>query len=338
MSNIIKHNPGNEQNTLRLGNYKLNNGYVGDGISYEGYYPCISPSQGGYVIYEFKPEGGPSIRTANDEQSLISTTNQISGNQFTTKEECLEYFANELDKTCINMDYEPIITDSLYYLFDPAYSPSNTQSGQFMYNVGSQSSQPKASLPNTPEFLNSNGGVLSFNGVDDGFRLHIEESTLGLTDSVTMCAWLKIPETSKSADILWLGFDQITDEQLNFLYRFETWTPNTWSIVANYTLNNSNRGILHHEYENITLSSGWNFYSISLNIDGTYSFGLNGVEVKGGVIEGLTRWNVNMDACLVSGGVAYTPFEMGPLMMYNRGLTQDEVLYNYNTYKTRFGK
>mgnify|MGYP003845892375 CR=1 FL=1 len=81
-----------------------------------------------------------------------------------------------------------------------------------------------------------------------------------------------------------------------------------------------------NEIENITLSSGWNFYTISLNIDGTYSIMVNDVEVKGGVIENLSRWNVDVDACLVSGGVDFTLFDMGSLFIYNRGLNEDEIL------------
>ena len=157
--------------------------------------------------------------------------------------------------------------------------------------------------------------ALKFNGIDEGFRVHIPETILGVGNSITVSAWLRIPETSKSADVLWLGYDQITEEQLNFLYRFESWTPNTWSIVANYTLDGGSKGLVHHEIENITLSSGWNFYTISLNIDGTYSIMVNDVEVKGGVIENLSRWNVDVDACLVSGGVDFTLFDMGSLFI-----------------------
>jgi len=339
MSNIIKHSTNSDSNSLKLGNFYINTGYVGpNGMSYEGYYPCVTPPNGGYCIYESKPENGPSIMVVNNDEELINLTKGISGLELTTIGECLDYYASQPDKTCINRDFEPVITESLLYFFDPSYSPSNPMTSEFMYNLGSSNNVPKASLPSQPTISSENGGILKFNGVDEGFRVHIPETILGVGNSITVSAWLRIPETNKSADILWLGYDQITEEQLNFLYRFESWTPNTWSIVANYTLNDGSKGLVHHEIENITLSSGWNFYTISLNIDGTYSIMVNDVEVKGGVIENLSRWNVDVDACLVSGGVDFTLFDMGSLFIYNRGLNEDEILHNFNSQKLKYNK
>jgi len=337
MSNIIKHSTNNDQNTLRLGNFHINTGYVSsNGMSYEGFYPCITPSNGQYVIYESKSDNGPSIRVVNSVEELINLTNSLSDSDLTTLGECLDWFSNQPDKTCVNRDYEPIVTDSLCFHFDPSYSPSNPNNGEFFYNLGSKTSHHKITTPNQPSFSTENGGILSFNGVDDGFRVHIPDTTLGLSNSLTVCSWLRIPETSKSADILWFGYDQTTDEQLNFLYRFETWSPNTWSIVVNYTLNDGSKGFIHHEIENISLSSGWKYYTLSLNINGAYSISINSEEVKGGIIEYLSRWNVNMDACLVSGGVGYTPFDMGSLSIYDRGLSEEEVLHNFNSQKSKY--
>ena len=85
MSNIIKHSTNNDSNSLKLGNFYINTGYVGpNGMSYEGYYPCVTPPNGGYCIYESKPENGPSIMVVNNDEELINLTKGISGLDITT--------------------------------------------------------------------------------------------------------------------------------------------------------------------------------------------------------------------------------------------------------------
>ena len=125
MPNAIKYNVSAETLALKKGNFWIGTGDVGKGpTSSTGYYNGITPPSGGYTIYLNKESGGPSIYTVNNDTQLISLTNTIAGQTFTSTTQCLVYYAGQTDKVCFNRDYEPIITDGLVLNLDAGFDGS----------------------------------------------------------------------------------------------------------------------------------------------------------------------------------------------------------------------
>lgn len=168
MSNPIKYSTGSESNALKKGNLYIGTGDVGKGPSdVTGFYQGVSPSAGGYVIYMNKSgaPGGLSYHNAPTDAELISFTNNLAGESYTTVNECLVYYAGQSDKVCLNRDYESIVTDGLVFNLDAGFTPSYPKNGTTWYDVSTNTNN--GTLTNGPTFSSDDGGSVLFDGVDD---------------------------------------------------------------------------------------------------------------------------------------------------------------------------
>ena len=90
MPNGIKYSTDSQSLALKKGNFYIGTGDVGKGpTSTTGYYNGITPPAGGYTIYLNKASGGPSIYVASNDSELISITNKIAGESYSTAAQCL---------------------------------------------------------------------------------------------------------------------------------------------------------------------------------------------------------------------------------------------------------
>jgi energy-coupling factor transporter ATP-binding protein EcfA2 len=114
MPNAFKYSLTNQTLALKKGNFYIGTGDVGKGpTSSTGYYNGVTPPAGGYTIYLNKESNGPSIYSVSTESQLISITNTIGGQSFTTLGQSLNWFVGQTDKLVLNKDYPAIITDGL---------------------------------------------------------------------------------------------------------------------------------------------------------------------------------------------------------------------------------
>jgi len=166
MPNSIKYSTSAQTLALKKGNFWIGTGDVGKGPSdATGYYNGVTPPSGGYTIY-LNREGAPgdlSYRVVENDEGLISFTNEISNGSFTTISECFSYFATQGDKVCFNLDMDPVITEGLILNFDSRFVSSYPTSGSSIYDL---SDSKTGTLYNSPTFDGSNGSIV-FDGVDD---------------------------------------------------------------------------------------------------------------------------------------------------------------------------
>jgi hypothetical protein len=138
MPNPIKYSTGSETLALKKGNFYIGTGDVGKGPSdTTGYYNGVNPASGGYVIY-LNREGAPgnlSYHSAANDGELITFTNNLAGQSFTSATQCLVYYATQNDKVVLNRDYEGIVTDGLVLNVDAGFTPSYPQSGYNWYSL-----------------------------------------------------------------------------------------------------------------------------------------------------------------------------------------------------------
>ena len=138
MSNPIKYSTGSESLALKKGNFYIGTGDVGKGPSnVTGYYDGVTHPSGGYTIYMYK-SGSPgdlSYHTASNDSELISFTNNLAGQSYTTVNQCLSYYAGQTDKVCFNRDYEQINTDGLLLNVDLGFTSSYPRNGTTLYDL-----------------------------------------------------------------------------------------------------------------------------------------------------------------------------------------------------------
>lgn len=160
MPNVIKYSTIAQTEALRSGNFHLGVGDVSKGeTSTTGYWNGYSPRPPGYTIYLNKESNGPSIYFVNFESQLVDLTNIIKGGApFTNSLQCFNWFASQSDKMLVNKNYPPIITTNLLLNIDCSFSPSYTQSGNTIYDLGSL--QKNGTLNN----ITTNSNYLEFNG------------------------------------------------------------------------------------------------------------------------------------------------------------------------------
>lgn len=164
MPNSIKYNVTAETLALKKGNFWIGTGDVGKGpTSTTGFYNGVTPPSGGYTIYLNKSSNGPSIYTPSNDTQLINLTNKIAGSNYTTVNECFNYYAGQSDKMVYNIDYPQTITNGLILHLDAKFIPSYPRNGTTWYDISSGGTN--GTLVNGPTY-NSNGSIV-FDGTDD---------------------------------------------------------------------------------------------------------------------------------------------------------------------------
>ena len=325
MPNAIKYSASAETLALKKGNFYIGTGDVGKGpTSSTGYYNGITPPSGGYTIYLNKETGGPSIYTVTTEAQIVSLTNSIGSQNFTTSGQCLNWFATQTDKMIFNRDYESIITDGLVLNVDAGFTPSYPKSGTTSYDLSSKGNN--GSLINSINYLTTNGGIFEFDGTDDYISFGNDSSLNPIY--VTMSIFVKFnsfstrPHFGKGGGSTGAYYIVVeTGSELRFFY----------------TIGN-NGGWAFIQGSNLSINT---WYNIVITYDGLqpkiYLNGqLNASTNSSGNLKTTDGDNLKIGGYGGNPGLPLNGFSNG-LMLYNRALSAAEVLQNYNAQKGRFG-
>ena len=323
MPNAIKYTTGSETLALKKGNFYIGTGDVGKGPSdTTGYYNGVSPSSGGYVIYMNKTgaPGNLSYHNAPTDEALISFTNNLAGQSYTGVNQCLVYYAGQTDKVCVNRDYESIITNGLVLNLDAGFTPSYPTSGTTWYDVSSGGNN--GSLINGPTFNSSNGGGINFDGTDDFVK----------------CSFSSVPVQGPGT-ISFFGYYSINTGVLN--------TITIWSASSSGGIQigiRSGTGTVW-KYGGVSLLS-YTLPTTNQIAQWTTTFdGQNVAVYVNGVLNASTTSAGNQSGAsstfyigtYADSGAEAFPGRIYNCQVYNRILSSDEILQNYNAQKGRFG-
>jgi energy-coupling factor transporter ATP-binding protein EcfA2 len=331
MSNPIKYSTGSESLSLKKGNFYIGTGDVGKGpTSTTGYYNGITPPSGGYTIYLNKESDGPSIYTASNDAQLISLTNSIAGQSYTTVNECLVYFAGQTDKVCLNRDYEGIVTDGLIFNLDAGFTPSYPKNGTTWYDIKGTNN---GTLINGPTYSSNDGGSVVFDGTNDYVNINLSQTFS--EQSFTLSFFFKNLSTGDWTDFITII--TTTNNSMVFEKGGNNGEPLTTGYLKVYPI------FLSPTLTNVHLPGMY------VNDSNIHSFTITANE---------TSWNLYDNGELYgSGSVSGTPLNYNRItigtditrinrfsknqnyvtLLYNRALTAEEVLQNYNAQKGRFG-
>jgi len=325
MSNTIKYSEGSESLALNKGNWWIGTGDSNKGPTVEsGYWNAINPPSDGYTVYLNKETNGPSIHSINNDENLISFTNKISGQNYTTVSECLVYYQTQDDKLCVNREYENIVTDGLMLNLDAGYVPSYPTSGTTWYDLSGNGND--GTLVNGPTFDSGNNGSIVFDAIDDFVSL----TSFPLFNSVvTTGAWIYILGNhtghGSAGTIFYHGGRY-------FQYRNDKRIASYWNGGYYYTPYNS---ISYNQWHHVV--QVWDSPNATLKvfIDGILKLNqtISTSNKTSSSAAQIGMQNTNPDglyARIFNG-------KMASIKLYNRPLSDDEVLQNYNAQKGRFG-
>ena len=328
MPNGIKYTTGAvETGCLKKGNMLIANNTANYGPSF---FSGIDPPSGGYTIYLNKASGGPSIYCPANDTQLISITNQIAGANYTTATQCLNYFAGQSDKLCVDMNYEGIVTNGLVFNVDAGFTPSYPTTASTWYDISGNNIT--GSLVNGPTFSSANNGSIVFDGVDD--YVNNGTSFVNLTTQLTINFWGKINSNPSDGILITKGEHDGTVTS-NFGFQIgrnaggKSLRLYAKASGQSYITVDSDANIWDNNIGNyvVVFNSGSVIFYKNGTLFSSHSFGLSSLPSSNGPL-------------YVGFLKGYSFYYLGNIyttQIYNRALSAAEVLQNYNAQKGRFG-
>jgi len=243
-----------------------------------------------------------------------------------------------------------IVTDKLHYYMDPAnkqsYIGSGTSAGSTVGTV------PMGTLGASNVFSSDNGGIFNFDGASDYLQVASNGSTTGFNvNSYTICVWSKPTNTGQTDYDTFFSYDFTAHSTPFYAIHFKAYPTNS-SIT-------SLRGQLIFQYnsggtytgggvnyllggDTSTFASGeWNMYSVTFTNNGsstTIVLYKNGTQLSTKTATQSAPTYYNQEVWLGKGNFSGFQYDggYGPLMFYQKVLTQAEITQNYNALKYRF--
>lgn len=336
MPNAIKYSLYTQTQSLKIGNYWIGVGDVGKGPTVvTDYWNGITPPPDGYTIYGIKGSNGPFIYLLNDDDDLVSITNKVSGQSFTTVTQSLAWYSSQNNILAVNKDYVSITTDKLSICLDPSFIPSYPKTGTTFYNVGNNNNPLTFSLLNNVSYSSEGGGSLLFDGVDDEV---VSDTFYTMSQDMTWDIWVKRtsngnifnmmmsnivpymafrgsvgdPFAQNKYQVAWYSKFGVTQSQRN-LYTTGTYSNNTW---YNFTFT------LSYDLQN-QISTGKIYVNGVLN--NTASYDCDTIYQP----SGSSRLRIGN----YSSNQYPFPGYIGRFLVYDRVLSDSEILDNYDKSK-----
>ena len=230
-----------------------------------------------------------------------------------------------------------IVTDGLVLLLDAADRTSYS-GGTTWYDLSENNNN--GTLTNGPTFNSENGGSIVFDGADD-YVITTANSTpsLNITSSITLETWLKSTALANISHADGINSKGLSSDGNSAVY--ETLLRQSGGI--NYPFFRMRIGSSTPTYfpTNIPLNLNQIYHFASVYDGNIMRIFINGIESgtglpQSGTIEVNTqqltvgvRYNRNSDS-LFNGNIFVN-------RIYNKALSSQEVLQNYNATKSRFG-
>ena len=337
MPNVIKYSVGaTPSGSLRKGNMLIGNNTADYGLTF---FNGIDPPSGGYTIYLNKASGGPSIYCPANNTQLIGITNQIAGANYTTAAQCLNYFATQTDKLCVNFNYEGIVTNGLVLNLDAGFDPSYPTTGSTWYDLSGNTSN--GTLVNGPTFNSANSGSIVFDGVNDYGTL--PSNLFGVANGSNI--------STLTIDV-WVNWNSFP---INNIDEFISWWNVGSSTVGFFGVSCISNGGGTNTNPSIRFGDGWQNTGVKFtsSTDTNKWWNLTAVKTsnnafiyRNGNLEATKgssmSFTVDKAAAIgchdgAGGRIEFFNGKMAILRTYNTALSSQEILQNYNAQKARFG-
>ena len=215
----------------------------------------------------------------------------------------------------------PIVTNGLVLALDAANPKSYTSGSTTWGDISGNNNS--GSLVNGPTFSSENGGTIVFDGVSN----YVSGSITPISGSAfTVAAWVKPLVAPSTKTYFSIGSAQGTDLTIHFRLLTDT--------VLRFGLYSDD---LDGTIPSVT--GKWNYLVGTLTLAKTQTIYHNGNFISTRTSAGLFSGN----ATFAVGGWGIIPVSqfinanIAQVQVYNRALSQQEILQNYNAIKGRFG-
>jgi hypothetical protein len=221
--------------------------------------------------------------------------------------------------------YGGIVKSGLVLDLDAAKMDSYPKTGTAWNDISGNKNN--GTLTNGPTFNSNNGGSIVFDGSNDYVDIP-SNSTIALTGDMTVCAWIYINSLS--------GYNAIVGKTNGGNPNpYDMYTNPSSGTVSFFRGNGSSYGYLVSN-TGVTINT-WQHVAITMTST-TATHYLNGQTNGSGTIS--TTITDGGGALYVGSRADFVTKMNGRisnLLMYNKGLTANEITQNYNASKGRFG-
>ena len=226
-----------------------------------------------------------------------------------------------------------IVTDSLVLHIDAANKKSYPGSGTAITDLSGNSIN--GTLTNGPAFNNGNVGHVAFDGVNDYINLGYS-STLNPT-SITLSDWVNYDAFVGYGAMItrWSG---ATTQKSFFLSNYYSTARVDFYIYDTATRNirSTNSELEIGRWHNVVASYDEVSHEFKIYVDGVSVPATLTTSAPTGPINQSTASTVGIGADITR-NVHFTNGNISIAKIYNRALTADEILQNFNATKARFG-
>jgi hypothetical protein len=314
MPNYIKYSTTIPSGSLKKGNAALG---IADSVagptSTTGWYSGINPQSSSYVVYEVAASGDPDIYCPQNTTELLNLVKSkgATGGNTGSVAAALAWIATQNNLLAINEVYPNIITSGSVLMLDAGFVGSYPTTSSIWYDVSGNNNS--GSLLNNPTF-NPNGSIV-FDGIDD-LMLIPDNSDLRLNGNFTI-------------NLLHKAITMVNTYP-GPIYKGNSGPAGTSYIMFYTTINNGDM-YFKRQNQTFTLPNGVNTFwkYITFTYDGNSIKGyVNGT--LGATFSSIT-FPTNTDPTPLYLGKAddYGNGAIANLGLYNRALSQAEILQNY---------
>ena len=225
-------------------------------------------------------------------------------------------------------DYKNIITRGLVLHLDASTTESYPGSGTSWYDMSNNGHI--STLVNGPSYSSTNGGIITFDGVDDYGSLSLNGITLDNGNTIEI--FVRRPTTPPA----WRTFINIKPQSANTpFYEFRTTDANLITVLDYYNPGNA----IDYYTTSYTIDTT-NYWHLVGTYDGstTTTYYVNG-NLIGTATTPAFALGTNPRLSL---GLEYSEYRPANIILpicriYNRALSLTEISHNYNVQKGRFG-
>lgn len=228
--------------------------------------------------------------------------------------------------------YSPrIVTDGLVFYLDAASTKSYPRSGTNILDLSGN--DLTSVLENGTSFSNNNAGVITLAGDDDYINPPTND-IFEFTGNFSYSIWVKFNSLSGSHQML---ID--SSSNANFGYGYSMYMRESDEIIRCWAYAAGLGNLLDSTYT-VETGTWYNFtftYELATKHQMLYwngDFNVENNHIAASGVSDSTYLNFGYGA--VYSGL-YLNGDVGPIMMYNKELSDTEVLQNYNAMKSRFG-
>jgi len=336
MPNGVKYSTTTPSGSLRRDNVALGvNGNLGPTAN-TGFYSMPTPASGKYIINKVAASGVPNFFAPQNDTELIQFARNegATGADTGSAAAVLAWIATQPNLEAANFEYENIVTDGLIFNLDAGFVGSYPTINTTWYDLSGNSNN--GTLTNGPTFNSGNNGSIVFDGVDDFVALGTQ-TVWNSSNTLTIAVWVKITGIGGAPDIGGIITNQTTGFDLQCIYA-EVYSPDSSKVRITYgvTHPNPNAETYASSLEN---KNAWLYAVGTRYFDGTNTIikmHTNGTlkqtsTMSGQQSQALNSWVLGRFYAgrAMIGNIAI-------VQVYNKVLSEAEILQNYNAQKGRF--